>query len=241
MLRCILLVPVFSTLLVFPALAIDGVQEINQTCALQTGCFPGDSPGFPVTISASGSYRLTSNLEIDVGLIDATPDAISMGSTNGVSIDLNGFTIVCRRIVLPSGTAPCSNGSGVGINGNLNRTGTIVRNGSIDGFANNGVNGGTACLIEGVISRNNKLSGISVGNASLVRSNVTIDNLGAGIFGGFGALVEGNIAHGNGGDGIALALGSSGYRGNVVSGNSGTISGGTNLGGNACDGSIICP
>jgi hypothetical protein len=41
--------------LVPPALAVDGVLEINQTCAEQTGCFTGDAAGFPVTISASGA------------------------------------------------------------------------------------------------------------------------------------------------------------------------------------------
>ena len=34
-----------------PALAVDGVLEINQTCVVQSGCFAGDTPGFPLTIS----------------------------------------------------------------------------------------------------------------------------------------------------------------------------------------------
>ncbi len=44
-----------------PALAVDGVAEINQTCAVQTGCFGGDAAGYPVTIdgTAGTSYRLT--------------------------------------------------------------------------------------------------------------------------------------------------------------------------------------
>jgi hypothetical protein len=48
------------------AYAAEGIAEINQTCAVQTGCFAGDSPGFPVTIdgSAGGSYRLTSDLSV---------------------------------------------------------------------------------------------------------------------------------------------------------------------------------
>ena len=37
-------------LMASPALAVDGVLEINQTCAVLTGCFAGDIPGFPVTI-----------------------------------------------------------------------------------------------------------------------------------------------------------------------------------------------
>jgi hypothetical protein len=47
-----------------PALASDGVLEINQTCAVETGCLAGDSPGFPVTISTAGSYRLTGSLNV---------------------------------------------------------------------------------------------------------------------------------------------------------------------------------
>jgi hypothetical protein len=42
--------------------AADGRYEINQTCAEQTGCFPGDSPGFPITIEGSGSYIFTGSL-----------------------------------------------------------------------------------------------------------------------------------------------------------------------------------
>ena len=56
------------------AFASDGVLEINQTCAVNTGCFSGDAPGFPVTPSDSGSYRLTSDLVL--------PDA----NTSGVSL-----------------------------------------------------------------------------------------------------------------------------------------------------------
>ena len=47
-----------------PGYAVDGVLEINQTCAVQTGCFSGDDPGFPVTIVTPGSYRLTGNLTV---------------------------------------------------------------------------------------------------------------------------------------------------------------------------------
>lgn len=72
-----------------PALAVDGVIEINQACAA-TGCFAGDAPGFPVTITTSGSYRLTSNLlrsPASTALIIETSDG-----TN-VAIDLNDFVV----------------------------------------------------------------------------------------------------------------------------------------------------
>ena len=74
-----------------PALADDGVLEINQTCAVQTGCFPGDTPGFPVTIdgSAGRSYRLSGDLTI----ADANNDGIRVDA-DSISIDLNGFSII---------------------------------------------------------------------------------------------------------------------------------------------------
>ncbi len=48
----------------FAAHAGDGVIEISQTQAEAGGVTSGDTPGFPVTLSAPGSYRLTSNLDV---------------------------------------------------------------------------------------------------------------------------------------------------------------------------------
>ena len=47
-----------------PALADAGRLEINQICAVETGCFPGDAAGFPVTLTTPGSYALTGNLSL---------------------------------------------------------------------------------------------------------------------------------------------------------------------------------
>jgi len=80
-----------------PALAVDGVLEINQACAVNTGCFAGDTAGYPVTITDAGSYRLTSN----VILPDLFTDAIHV-SKNDVAIDLNGFTIYSEIPILIS-------------------------------------------------------------------------------------------------------------------------------------------
>ena len=81
--------PFLTLALALPALAVDGVLEINQACAVSAGCFVGDSGGFPVTISSPGSYRLTSNL-----ITRAPGDGIDV-TTEQVEIDLNGFTIGC--------------------------------------------------------------------------------------------------------------------------------------------------
>jgi len=52
------------TLLGGPALAVDGVIEINQARANAGGVTLSDGPGFPVTIDHNGSYRLTSDLTV---------------------------------------------------------------------------------------------------------------------------------------------------------------------------------
>jgi hypothetical protein len=80
----------WALVIAMPVMAGDGVLEINQTCATETGCFPGDAPGFPVTLNESGSFALTGNLFVDV---EAT--AIEVGA-RPVDLDLNGFTIEGR-------------------------------------------------------------------------------------------------------------------------------------------------
>lgn len=84
--------------LAMPALAVDGVLEINQACAVQTGCFAGDTAGFPVTITASGSYRLTGNL--------AAGGQLGIGITAGdVTLDLNGFVVSTSMTAITSNSA----------------------------------------------------------------------------------------------------------------------------------------
>ena len=55
-----------------PALAVDGVIEINQARALAGGVTSGDTPGFPVIIDTAGSYTLTSDLTTSGTVIDIT-------------------------------------------------------------------------------------------------------------------------------------------------------------------------
>jgi hypothetical protein len=65
----------------------DGVILIYQDTAAGFA-LPGDSPGFPITISEAGSYRLASNLIVPAGVVGI---AIA---TDNVRLDLNGFTIM---------------------------------------------------------------------------------------------------------------------------------------------------
>ena len=63
-------IPVFVVVVLSSVTSLhagEGVLEINQACAVNTGCFPGDTALFPVIIQgamAPGSYILTSNLVV---------------------------------------------------------------------------------------------------------------------------------------------------------------------------------
>ena len=78
--RCAVAAFILLLTVVAPALAVDGVREINQACALSGGCSAGDAPGFPVEITTDGSYRLTGNL------------AVGSGNGNVTAISISGFS-----------------------------------------------------------------------------------------------------------------------------------------------------
>ena len=90
-----------------PAIAVDGVIEINQAAALAGSVTGGpvfnDQPGFPVSLLSPGSYRLTGNLYVP----DTNTTAIEV-IVDDITIDLNGFVIttvdLCRPDCAPSGT-----------------------------------------------------------------------------------------------------------------------------------------
>src|ERR1035437_5568765 len=103
----------------------------------------------PFTITTPGSYYLTTNLTITSG------DAITIGA-NGVTLDLNGFTI--------ASTAASATGSGIYINSGLRNL--AILNGFIQGgVINNGSGGyigsGFGSGIYGS-PQNGRVSGVSV-------------------------------------------------------------------------------
>src|SRR5436190_22647803 len=142
--RWIVMLAIFTAL---PMYAVDGVVLINQSAALAGNVTPGDAPGFPITISLSGSYRLSGNLTVS----DPNTDAIDI-TADDVTIDLNGFSIIGPTVCkLQTGPPPitCSPaGSGTGIlTGNSNIT---VLNGKIRGMGT-GLNlAGDAARVEKV-------------------------------------------------------------------------------------------
>lgn len=111
-----------AVLTVMPASAAtlpSGEILITQAAVQAGGITPGDTAGFPATISTSGSYRLGSNLTVTSAV-----NGIEVRA-NEVAIDLGGFTLA---------------GSGAGRNGitSFNRN-LSVRNGTVRGFTNDGI------------------------------------------------------------------------------------------------------
>jgi hypothetical protein len=170
-----------------PARADDGRIEINQARALSGGVTPGDGPGFPVTISAPGSYVLTSNLTVPAG------DGI-VASVVGVAIDLNGFEVVGPVVCSGLGSAvSCSAGSGDGIR--LVGDGSTVRDGRVRGF-NSGVMLSHRAQVRQLIAESNR-NGISVQSGSIVSESIAFQNGGNGFSSFDDSLFEASIASSN--------------------------------------------
>lgn len=206
--------------LALPVFATDGVLEINQTCAVQTGCFFQDTAGFPVTINgaAGRSYRLTSDLTVD-----ENTTAIFITASD-VGIDLNNFSIVgpvtCSGTPLTC-THPQSTGIGVKA-ADATRRGISVKNGSITGMGDAGVSLGEQAEVTNLRVRWNSGSGINVITGSTVSGSVATRNGGIGISGNTGSTFSGNTASQNGSTGIHAS-------GSTVSGNTVYQNGGSGI------------
>lgn len=198
-------------MVVAPAAAVDGVIEINQAKAKAGGVTAGDTPLFPVTISQSGSYRLTSNLD----LTDATarPGGSSAENTtaisitaNDVSLDLNGFTIkgptVCTGEPPTQMLACTPTGTGRGIDGSSVNSVRIF-NGTVRGMGDAGIILSAGARVERVHVISNGSTGIFVQDNSTVIGSTALqnDSIGIAISGG-GGVFSNNTAVNNSGSGI---------------------------------------
>lgn len=237
------------------AAAGDGVLEINQTCALQTGCFAGDTPGFPVTIAGAGSYRLTSALVIP----NDDTDGIRI-STSDVGIDLNRFAVIRSSCVDNNTICRPNSGTGSGIETTaVSSRGISVFNGSVTGMGASGISLGEQAEVRDVLVRWNGSDAIVVGlgstvtgavvfqngrdgivadSGSRVSDSTVYDNSADGIETGGGCSVQRNTVRGN--SGVALRLGSqSFYRENTLTNNGGgCVIGGVSAGDNGCNGGV---
>lgn len=248
------------------AAAADGAIEINQARALAGNVTPGDVAGFPVTISRSGSYVLTSNLDRTAAAL--TAHAIDI-QVDDVTIDLAGFEIRGGAVCTGFPVTVCTNtGTGIGIAG-FNVDGITIYNGIVRGMPGNGIRiTGEFSRIERVLAVSNGLNGIEivsglvidsiaaanfqdgiVAQGSIQRSTARI-NRGAG-FKSFIGQVMNCYATSNGGFGLDTSNSRVGYGGNVfvcnnsvgLCNNAVQVSGlvGQEIGANVCGDDTVCP
>ena len=160
------------------ALAVDGVIEINQACAVNTGCTPDDTPGFPVTLRA-GSYRLTSTLEVDepapVGI-----DVIGFGTV----IDFNGFSM--------NGDPVGALQKGVARVGGAVPSSVTIKNGIIQDFDGGCIELGDSGRVENMTLVACEVSAISIGENGQVIGNRIVDTRGQDLVMGASTLYRDN-------------------------------------------------
>jgi hypothetical protein len=186
---------------VSPALAVDGVIEINQARALAGGVTPGDEVGFPVTISLSGSYRLTGNLSVVDQPSPENRTAILV-TASFVTLDLNGFSLVGPTQCSGSPVSSCSPvGTGHGIDGSAVNW-LRVTNGVVRGFGDGGILGGNA-TVERLRVYQNGGNGIWLQAGGAIFDSSAAGN-GADGFAGAGVVAQRNRAIDNGLSGFFL-------------------------------------
>jgi hypothetical protein len=168
------------------AFAVDGTILIDQTRALAGNVSPGDGPGFPVTISRPGSYRLSSNLDVPANAAGIILFA------SGVTIDLNGFQIK-------------GSGVGTGIGALHARQGIIVRNGSVTNFEKGIDIKGIGNEVRDVTAFGNTVIGLEIGAGATVSGNRVFSN-GAGIQAEHGSIVSDNTVLFNTGIGMRVRV-----------------------------------
>ncbi|WP_349740957.1 hypothetical protein [Roseateles cavernae] len=192
------------TLLALCGTAAQAQTLLDHNRAMSGNATPGDAPGYPITLSQPGHYVLKSNLNV--------PDGLSgiLIQTEGVTLDLNGFTIKGSRSCSFNNSSyivSCSAAGGVRGVDSSSHINTTVRNGHVRGFAigvflsgglvegltvNHNLTGilatnNFATRITGVLAEMNATAGIAIDYLGLVDNVVTVRNT-TGIDGSTGVM-----------------------------------------------------
>ncbi|MFH0792579.1 MAG: right-handed parallel beta-helix repeat-containing protein, partial [bacterium] len=146
---------------------------------------PGDADASYV-ISQAGSYYLTGSI---VGV--STKHGIQI-TTAGVTLDLNGFSVI--------GVA----GSLDGIKAEFSVDRAVVKNGIVTSWAGNGVKLHNESLVEGVIASNNGSTGIFVENYCIVRKCEARNNQSVGIWSYGASMIQDCVSANNTYSGIGI-------------------------------------
>jgi len=195
----------------------DGVVYIDQNRVLAGGITPGDTAGFPATISQSGSYRLAGNLTVP----DLNTAAIQI-TADFVTLDLNGFSIAGPAVCTAGTVTTCPvPGTGIGVEAGGDQApfprGVRIFNGSVRGMGLLGILlNGSSSFVERVTVDSNAGGGMSV--AGTVIQSAATQN---GSFGIIAATIRDCTALQNAGDGIILSVNGGAATGNISSLNGG--------------------
>ena len=199
-----LLLAIATVISTVPLFASDGQLEINQACAVNTGCFTGDTPGFPVTITTPGSYRLTGSLNLSAEGVNVSGIEVSAPA---VTVDLGGFHIAGATTCSGSGASiscsPPSTGGSAGVHFMSNATASVVQNGIVRNMTNFGIRSqATGLRVKDITAIHNGADGINGTSLTFVVNSVSIENGQDGIVINLGSEVDGAIASNNGRHGI---------------------------------------
>ena len=158
--------------------------DITQASALAGNLSPGDAPGFPITLSRSGHYRLTGDLTVPAdtgGIVIVAPN---------VTLDLGGHRIRgpvrCKyneATLVVSCNAESRFSAVVGIS-SVGASGAVIRNGTVQGFAGLGVHYGEGTVLEQLQVRANAgvgIAGMGYATVGVVRAVRVQHNGGPGI------------------------------------------------------------
>jgi hypothetical protein len=188
-----------------PASAAEGEVTIAQAGASAGGVTPGDQPGFPVTITEPGRYRLAGNLVVPEGT-----DGIVIKADN-VTLDFGGYTLQGTR----SATGE-SDATGIASYNDA----IEIADGVITGFELFAIDSHTVGKYWTISNMRIVSNGMGVsagGYARVVGNNISAN-------GNYGlscqyCLVEGNVVAGNHDDGIDVKAGT--VLGNMIADNRG--------------------
>ena len=158
----------------YAQLGADGVVLIDQPAAEAGGVTPGDDPGFPVTLSRPGSYRLSGNLR----LTNPTTNGIEITAAS-VTVDLNGFVIegpadVCRLNLRPTWCGQL--GTGIGISA-VSTSDTTIVNGTVRAIAGKGLWLGRGARVEGLVITDNREFGVAAADLFISKSRISRNGL----------------------------------------------------------------
>lgn len=177
-----------------PATVSAADVAIDQRSAQAGRVTPGDAPGFPITISEPGSYRLNSNLVVNqaVTVIEIT--------ANDVTLDLAGFSIIGPNQCTGTPVA-CTIQGGIGIgikavaDAGPSPENVRVMNGTVRGMGGHGIRMmGNGTVVERVRAVSNGGPGIVVGMGHIIDSVAMFNGSGAAVV---GLIVRGTVAMNN--------------------------------------------